>query len=96
MIEFIPDYHVYLVDGIITPSATQIIRGLMGDMYSNIPQYILNAKADYGNTVHDLIERYSLGENVDGRYNAHSYESIALKRFKTLQEENSIDIQACE
>lgn len=32
MIEFIPDYHVYLVDGVITPSATQIIRGLMGDM----------------------------------------------------------------
>lgn len=96
MIEFIPDYHVYLVDGVITPSVTQIIRGLMGDMYSNIPQYILNAKADYGNTVHDLIECYSLGKNVDGRYNTHSYESIALKRFKTLQEENSINIHACE
>lgn len=96
MIEFVPDYHVYLVDGMITPSATQIIHVIMGDMYVDVPQSILDAKAEYGNNVHELIEDYALGKDINGRYNPHSYENIALKRFKTLETENNITIQSCE
>ena len=59
-IEFLPEEHIYLVDGVIVPSVTQIVRSEMEGMYDNVPSYILQRKADYGNMVHQLIEEYEV------------------------------------
>lgn len=58
MIEFIPETHTYLVDGVIVPSVTRIIRTVSGEDYSQVPPSVLDAKADYGTRVHAWLQAY--------------------------------------
>lgn len=58
VIEFIEESHQYLIDGIPVPSATTIVSWLVGKDYSAVPDDILNAKADYGNRIHQWVEDY--------------------------------------
>ena len=41
MIEFIEESHTYLIDGVITPSVSEILNFIFPDKYSNIPKQIL-------------------------------------------------------
>lgn len=56
MIEFIEQEHLYLVDGVITPSVTQILQFLFPDKYKDVPPEILAKKAEYGSILHKVIE----------------------------------------
>ena len=56
MIEFLKEEHLYLVDGIITPSVTQILQFLFPDKYKDVPPEILANKAEYGTILHKVIE----------------------------------------
>ena len=56
MIEFLKEDHLYLVDGIITPSVTQILQFLFPDKYKDVPIEILQNKAKYGSILHKVIE----------------------------------------
>jgi hypothetical protein len=56
MIEFIEQEHLYLVDGVITPSVTQILQFLFPDKYKDVPPEILANKAKYGSILHKVIE----------------------------------------
>lgn len=58
-VEYLEDGHIYLVNGVIVPSVTQLVSyALGGNTYSNIPKRILDAKAQYGTEVHQLIQDY--------------------------------------
>jgi len=57
VIEFIESTHVYLVDGVITPSVSQILAAtIFKDKYNGIPDYILDRARVYGTSVHKAIE----------------------------------------
>ena len=56
MIEFLKEEHLYLVDGVITPSVTQILQFLFPDKYKDVPIEILQNKAKYGSILHKVIE----------------------------------------
>ena len=56
MVEFIEDGHIYLIDGVIVPSVTQILHKVFPEKYEGIPKEVLNAKAVYGTDVHKYIE----------------------------------------
>lgn len=56
MIEFLKEEHLYLVDGVITPSVTQILQFLFPDKYKDVPPEILVKKAEYGSILHKVIE----------------------------------------
>ena len=56
MVEFIEDGHIYLIDGVIVPSVTQILQKVFPEKYEGIPKEVLNAKAVYGTDVHKYIE----------------------------------------
>lgn len=56
-VEFIEEGHIYKVDGVVTPSVSEIIRTvLFPDMYKGVPKRILNNKASFGTNVHNAIE----------------------------------------
>lgn len=57
MIEFIKDHHLYLVDGILVPSVTQILQLIFPDKYKNVDKTILNKKASFGTEGHSIIEK---------------------------------------
>lgn len=58
MITFLDEPHIYLVDGIITPSVSEILHFIFPDKYKGVDKRILNRKAEYGTTIHESIEMY--------------------------------------
>lgn len=57
-LEFIEDDHIYLVDGVMVPSVTKIVRDALGEKYANVPRAVLNRAADLGTQLHAEIEEY--------------------------------------
>lgn len=57
ILEFIPEQHIYLVDGIITPCVSNILAYKFND-YANIPQDILTRASEKGTELHKAIEDY--------------------------------------
>ena len=96
MIEFNPSDHTYTYDGTPVPSVTSLIKLMSDDPYSKIPKRNLMKAARYGDTVHELIENYSLGHDVGDVDKYPGFEGIALRRYKKLQEQNEIVITSCE
>ena len=41
MVEFIEEGHIYLVDGVIVPSVTQILHRVFPEKYEGIPKEVL-------------------------------------------------------
>lgn len=57
-LEYIDSEHIYLVDGLIVPSITQILKRKFGNKYSNVNRRVLKNAAQKGTEVHDAIEQY--------------------------------------
>ena len=57
-LEFFEAGHIYLVDGVIVPSITEILQSKFGGKYAHVSKAVLRAAADKGTAVHDAIERY--------------------------------------
>lgn len=76
-LEFFEDEHVYLVDGIVVPSITQILSFKFGKKYAHVRKDVLERAAKAGTAVHEAIERYcTTGEECD---------LPELRNFKFLQ-----------
>lgn len=56
ILEFIPGSHTYVVDGIIRPSITQILKHKFGNKYAHVDRETLDAAAEAGTRVHEAIE----------------------------------------
>ena len=65
MLEFIESTHTYIVDGIIVPSVTQIMRQASDDTYANIPPWILEKAAERGTIVHQAIHDYEVHQRIN-------------------------------
>ena len=65
-LEYFDEEHLYLVDGIIVPSITQILKHKFGRKYEGIDRATLQKAADKGTQIHEAIERYcKTGEKAD-------------------------------
>lgn len=60
-IEYLDEEHIYLCNGIIVPSVSQILHLIFPDKYKNVNKQILSAKAQYGTELHAYIEQYENG-----------------------------------
>lgn len=78
-LEYIDDIHTYLVDGIILPSITQILKIKFGKKYDNVSQDVLQRASERGTATHKAIEDYCKSGIDDG--------SKELKNFKFLQKQ---------
>lgn len=57
MIEFIESTHQYVVDGVLVPSITTILKAtIFKDKYASIPEDVLERAAIFGSNVHKAIE----------------------------------------
>ena len=57
-LEYVDESHLYVVDGILVPSVTQILKYKFGGMYAKISPSVLQNAADLGTAVHEAIEKY--------------------------------------
>lgn len=58
MIEFLEEPHIYLVDGVVVPSVSEILHFIFPNKYKGVNKAVLNKKAQYGTTIHESIEMY--------------------------------------
>lgn len=83
MIEFIKESHTYLVDGVITPSVSQILAAtIFKNKYANIPEFIMKRAAHYGTNVHNAIELNDWIGLTDEEYIAYDNYQNLVKTHK--------------
>lgn len=89
-IEFIPDTHQYLIDGMLVPSVTTIIKLIFPDKYKGISSSILQKKAKYGTKGHEVIEM--IGVNLMNDNEALEYIND-LYQNKEINQELQISLR---
>ena len=57
-LEFVEDEHIYLANGVIVPSVTQIMQASFPDKYAGIAYSRLQAAAERGTAIHRVVEGY--------------------------------------
>lgn len=60
MLEFLENEHIYLKNGILVKSVTQILQLIFPDKYKNINSKILEKKSIFGTTGHAIIEHLDI------------------------------------
>lgn len=97
-IEFFEDTHQYLVNGIITPSTTTLMRLMpeFRDMYTGVSRRVLANKAAYGERIHEMVESLALSKTAPDSLDLKSYEGLAIKRYMQLAEQNDIKATSSE
>lgn len=66
-LEFIEDEHLYVADGIIVPSVSEILSVRFGHKYDGVPKDALARAAQRGTEIHAGIETYVKSDGKDGR-----------------------------
>ena len=102
MITFIEKPHIYLVNGVITPSVSEILHFIFPNKYSGIPDWILERKSKYGTKIHESVEMYeaniktmTLDEAFDVTVQAMDLNYIqeaSLRQYVKLKRENNINV----
>ena len=87
-LEFAEDSHIYLLDGIIVPSVTQVIG--RPKEYANVSDSVLTKAAERGTAVHKSIENYCKGQD-DGTEAVWDYKRLE-KRHKIKPIHNEIPV----
>lgn len=83
-LEFFEDEHIYLVDGVIVPSITQILSFRFGRKYAHVRKDVLERAAKAGTAVHEAIENYcKTGEECD---------LPELRNFKFLKRQYGFEV----
>lgn len=57
-LEYDDDTHTYIVDGVIVPSVTQVLKVKFGGMYNSVAPEVLKKAGERGTAVHKSIEDY--------------------------------------
>lgn len=88
ILEYIDDTHTYLVDGLIVPSITQLIKMKFSNKYKDVPKGVLKKAADKGTDMHLAIELYEKeGKESD---------LIELRNYKFLKKHNKWEVLKSE
>ena len=88
VLEYFDEDHLYLVDGVIVPSITQILKQKFSKKYEGVSTEILNRAAEAGTNVHEAIEKFvTAGEESD---------LLEVRNFKFLQRQYAFTVKAAE
>lgn len=102
MLEFDKENHIYLKDGVILKSVTQILKELFPTKYDGIPENILNEKAKYGTELHKFIEIIEKKKPkrplayIKKYYNPDIYQIESLKDYLNIKKKYNIEITDSE
>jgi hypothetical protein len=87
-LEYFESGHIYLVDGLIVPSITQLLKVRFGRKYESVDQGTLQRAADAGTKVHDAIQNLcETGEIAD---------LPEVRNFMFLKRQYKFEVIDCE
>ena len=88
VLEYIDDGHIYLVDGIIVPSITQILSVKFGNKYSAVDKQTLSRAAEAGTAVHEAIEAFCMSGKESDLPEVRNFKFLSKKyKFDVLENE---------
>lgn len=87
-VEFIEDSHTYLVDGVIVPSITQILKVKFNKKYDGIPKETLQRASEKGTQMHEVIEKWCK--------NGEESDLVELRNFKFLKRQYNFTVMKNE
>lgn len=87
-VEFIGDTHTYLVDGVIVPSITQILKVRFNKKYDGIPKSTLQRASEKGTQMHEVIEKWCKKEEES--------DLKELRNFKFLKRQYNFSVMQNE
>lgn len=93
MIEFIEEGHIYLMDGVIIPSVSEILHFIFPNKYTGIDKEILDKKAEYGSKIHEAIECIEQGKTLP---ELDSIQEFSINQYQRLKGKNNIEVIAQE
>ena len=83
-LEFSPETHTYLYDGLMLQSVTQILGVKYKNDYASVPPAVLDNASKRGTAVHKAIENFNVSGYDDG--------SEAVRNFKFLQKQYGFEV----
>lgn len=87
-LEYYDNGHLYLVDGVIVPSITEMLKVKFGKKYASVDRGTLKRAADKGSAVHEAIEHLiTSGEVAD---------LPEVRNFMFLQRQYKFNVLDCE
>lgn len=91
-LEFYEDGHTYLIDGVIVPSITTLLKRVkFADKYKGISKEVLQNAANNGIYMHEQIEKYCRGEEYDETPEVHNFKFLEKSyKFKPIANEVSV------
>ena len=89
MIEFIEEGHIYLKDGVIVPSVSEILHFIFPDKYKNVDEQTLQKKAVYGSKVHEAIECLEQGKTLP---ELDENQEFSIRQWQYLKEKYNINV----
>ena len=90
-LEYFESDHLYLVDGVVVPSITQILKVRFGNKYDFVSRATLNRASEAGTQVHDAIQRLCENGEISDLPEVRNF--LFLKRqygFEVLENETPV------
>ena len=87
-IEYIDEAHIYLCDGVIIPSVSDLLRFIFPDKYTGIPERILSEKAQFGTNIHKAIEDYENGLEIS----LTGIEEVVFEQYLKVKAKHNIEV----
>ena len=94
-LEYDDDTHTYLVDGIIVPSITQILKVRFSGKYAGVDKDTLQRAAQRGTDIHKAIELYCREQTESDYKELHNYKFLAKHHNFTVAR-NEVPIILCK
>lgn len=92
-LEYDEDGHLYVCDGMIVPSVTQILERYYGSKYDRVDERTLQRAAERGTRVHKAIEEFCKFGVVDGSEEVRNFKFLLYKYgFRVFESETPIII----
>lgn len=99
-LEYDDDTHTYLVDGVIVPSVTQVLKVKFGGMYESVAPEVLRKAGERGTAVHKAIEHYCTedirAQEVNLYYRELRNFEFLKKNFRFEPIRNEIPVIVCK
>ena len=87
-LEYYDDEHIYLFEGQILPSITQLLKIKFGNKYMNVSKEVLERAAEKGTQVHNSIENYEI--------NGIESDLKEFKNYLFLKKHYKWQVEQCE
>ena len=85
-VEYIDETHQYLIDGVLVPSVSELLRFINPDKYKGIPSHVLEQKAQWGTNIHQAIEDHENGLKTS----LSDLEMVTFEQYLKVREKHQI------